>query len=94
MADQLTPEISDRICKHMNDDHASAVLVYAQVHGAIEAAEKAEMLSIDPNGMELSAEVAGNTQKVRVVFDRELTDSEDAHQMLIQMARSGRSPKV
>jgi putative heme iron utilization protein len=70
MADQLTPEISDRICKHMNDDHAAAVLVYAQVHGAV---------------------VAGSTQQVRVVFDRELTDSEDAHQVLIQMARSGRS---
>jgi putative heme iron utilization protein len=91
MADQLTPEISDRICKHMNDDHAAAVLVYAQVHGALSAAQKAEMLSIDPNGMEIAAEVDGNTQKVRVVFDRELTDSEDAHQMLIQMARSGRA---
>jgi putative heme iron utilization protein len=90
MADPLTPEISDRICKHMNDDHASAVLVYAQVHGALSTAEKAEMLSIDPQGMDLAAEVAGNSQKVRVVFDRELTDSEDAHQMLIQMARSGR----
>lgn len=89
MADQLTPEISDRICKHMNDDHASAVLVYAQ--GAISEAEKAEMLSIDPQGMNLAAVVAGNTQQVRVTFDRELTDSEDAHQMLIQMARSGRS---
>jgi putative heme iron utilization protein len=92
MADQLTPEISTRICKHMNDDHASAVLVYAQIHGAISNAEKAEMLSIDPQGMELAAEVAGHTQKIRVLFDRELTDSEDAHQMLIQMARSGRKP--
>jgi putative heme iron utilization protein len=91
MADQLTPEISDRICKHMNDDHAAAVLVYAQVHGAMIAATQAAMISIDPLGMDLSAEVAGNTQQVRVVFDRELTDSEDAHQMLIQMARSGRS---
>lgn len=91
MADQLTPEISDRICKHMNDDHASAVLVYAQVHGAVAAAEKAEMLAIDPHGMDLAAVVAGSTQQVRVVFDRELTDSEDAHQVLIQMARSGRS---
>jgi putative heme iron utilization protein len=91
MADQLTPEISDRICKHMNDDHAAAVLVYAQVHGAVSAAEKAEMLAIDPLGMDLAAVVAGSTQQVRVVFDRELTDSEDAHQVLIQMARSGRS---
>jgi putative heme iron utilization protein len=91
MADQLTPEISDRICKHMNDDHAAAVLVYAQVHGAATAATQAQMISIDPLGMNLAAEVAGNTQTLRVVFDREITDSEDAHQVLIQMARSGRS---
>ena len=30
-ADPLTPAVSDRICKHMNDDHAEAVLAYAQI---------------------------------------------------------------
>jgi len=33
MADPLTPAISDRICKHMNEDHASAIALYAQVFG-------------------------------------------------------------
>ncbi|HEY9618712.1 MAG TPA: DUF2470 domain-containing protein, partial [Microcoleaceae cyanobacterium] len=26
MSDPITPEVSQRICKHMNDDHAEAVL--------------------------------------------------------------------
>lgn len=91
MADPITPEISDRICQHMNDDHASAVLVYAQVYGNLQAAETAEMVSIDPKGMELAAAVAGQQQQVRIVFDQELTDSEDAHQMLIKMAKEGRA---
>ena len=29
-ADPITPAISDRICAHMNDDHAEAVLLYAK----------------------------------------------------------------
>jgi putative heme iron utilization protein len=28
-ADPLSPAVSDRICKHMNDDHAEAVLASA-----------------------------------------------------------------
>jgi putative heme iron utilization protein len=91
MADPITPEISDRICKHMNDDHAAAVLVYAQVYGKLAAAETAQMVSIDPRGMELSAAVGGQPQQVKIAFDRELTDSEDAHQMLITMVREARS---
>jgi putative heme iron utilization protein len=91
MADPITPEISDRICQHMNDDHAPAVLVYAQVYGNLAGAETASMVSIDPQGMEIAAAVAGEPQQIRIAFDRELTDSEDAHQMLIKMVREARS---
>jgi putative heme iron utilization protein len=57
----------------------------------LQAAETAEMVSIDPKGMELAAAVAGQQQQVRIVFDRELTDSEDAHQMLIKMVKEARA---
>jgi putative heme iron utilization protein len=90
MADKLTPEISDRICAHMNDDHASAVSVYAQVYGNTPTAESAVMKSIDPEGMDLDAIVGGETIPLRIAFDRALTDSEDAHQMLIAMVRQAR----
>jgi putative heme iron utilization protein len=90
-AEPITPVISDRICKHMNDDHAAAVLVYAQVYGQATQAEQAAMTSIDPQGMNLSAQVQGSTQNLRVEFDRTLTDSEDAHQMLIQMVKAARA---
>lgn len=89
-AETITPVISDRICKHMNDDHAAAVLVYAQVYGQAPQAAQAEMVSIDPLGMNLQAQVEGAVQNLRVEFDRELTDSEDAHQMLIQMVKTAR----
>jgi putative heme iron utilization protein len=90
MADPITANISDRICKHMNEDHASAVTVYAQVYGKTPA-DSALMKSIDPLGMDLEATVNGEIVPLRIPFDRELTDSEDAHQMLIAMVRQARS---
>jgi putative heme iron utilization protein len=89
-ADPLTPEISDRICKHMNDDHASAVLTYAQVFGQAPTAATAAMQAIDPLGMDLTAQVDGSPVSLRISFDRELTDSEDAHQVLIGMIKEAR----
>ncbi|MBD2435304.1 DUF2470 domain-containing protein [Nostoc sp. FACHB-110] len=91
MSDQLSAKISDRICNHMNEDHADAVLLYARVFAEIKDVASAKMLSIDAEGMNLSAEVNGESQPVRVVFDHILKDSEDAHQTLIAMVRQART---
>ncbi|USR89336.1 DUF2470 domain-containing protein [Phormidium yuhuli AB48] len=91
MSDPITPTVSDRICKHMNDDHANAVLAYAQVYGDRQDAEAAEMLAIDPEGMDLSVQAKGETLNLRILFDHQLQDSEDAHQTLIAMVKQARS---
>jgi putative heme iron utilization protein len=93
MSDTLTPQVSDRICKHMNEDHADAVLMYAQIYGQLAQASSATMDAIDPEGMNLTALVDGDASTVRVTFDHTLTDSEDAHQTLIAMIRQARSAK-
>ncbi|MCP9775951.1 DUF2470 domain-containing protein [Cyanobium sp. HWJ4-Hawea] len=82
--DPLTPAVSDRICLHMNDDHAAAVLAYARHYAGIEGAQTARMVAITPEAMEL--EVDGNS--VAVGFDHPLSDSEDAHRTLVAMLRS------
>lgn len=89
MADPLTPEVSDRICKHMNDDHADAVLLYAKAFGNVSDATAAQMLQIDANGMDLQLE-GGATTQIRIPFDHALQDSEDAHQTLIAMVKQAR----
>lgn len=91
MADPITPEVSDRICKHMNEDHAEAVLLYAKVYGKTANATQAEMSSIDPEGMNLDVLIDSEAVKLRIPFDRTLTDSEDAHQTLIGMVRQARA---
>ncbi|MDX2097686.1 MAG: DUF2470 domain-containing protein [Leptolyngbyaceae cyanobacterium bins.59] len=92
MADVITPEISDRICKHMNEDHADAVLLYAKALGGVTDAAKATLLAIDPEGMDLVARSdAGTEAPVRIAFDHTLQDSEDAHQTLIAMVKQART---
>ncbi len=68
MSDQFSTEISDRICTHMNDDHASAVVLYAQAYGSQPEATSAQMLAIDANGMDLTAQINGETVPIRVKF--------------------------
>jgi putative heme iron utilization protein len=91
MADPITPEVSQRICTHMNDDHAEAVLMYAKVYGQAEDATAATMKSIDPEGMDLNVTLGEEATTIRVPFERSLTDSEDAHQVLIAMVRQARA---
>lgn len=90
MADALTPQVSTRICSHMNDDHAEAVLLYAKAYGGVQNAIAAEMLDIDPEGMNLQVKIEGGVAPVRILFDHPLQDSEDAHQTLIAMVKQAR----
>ncbi|NJP11050.1 MAG: DUF2470 domain-containing protein [Leptolyngbyaceae cyanobacterium RU_5_1] len=90
MADSITPDISKRICNHMNEDHADAIALYAKVFGNAPDTTAAKMLSIDPDGMDLIAQTDGTTTPIRISFDHVLQDSEDAHQTLIAMVKQAR----
>lgn len=83
-ADPLTPAVSDRICHHMNEDHAAAVLAYAHHYAGCHQARTARMVAVAPDAMTL--EVDGASVDVR--FDHRLCDSEDAHRTLVAMLRS------
>ncbi|AFY79942.1 DUF2470 domain-containing protein [Oscillatoria acuminata] len=94
MADLISAQVSDRICKHMNDDHADSVLLYAQIFGEVTDATSATLLAIDPLGMNLTAQVGEKSLPVRVTFDHALADSEDAHHTLIAMVKQARQLKT
>lgn len=74
----------------MNDDHADAIVVYAKAFGGITDVNAAQMLSIDAQGMDLTAQVDGKTVPIRIQFDHVLADAEDAHQTLIAMVKQAR----
>ncbi len=90
MAEPITPAVSDRICKHMNDDHAEAVLLYATAYGNQPTATAAVMEAVDPEGMTLAVTVDGAPTSVRVPFDHTLEGAEDAHHTLVAMLKQAR----
>ena len=90
MSEQFSPEVSDRICKHMNEDHANAVAIYAQTYGNSPDTEAAQMVSIDAQGMNLMAQINGASVPVRIEFAHVLNDAEDAHHTLIAMVKQAR----
>ncbi len=79
----LSPDVSQRICNHMNNDHKEAVIGYARHYGGKTRATTAKMLSITQKTMTL--EVDGI--EVEIQFDHTLSDSEDAHKTLIAMLK-------
>ncbi|HIK44775.1 MAG TPA: DUF2470 domain-containing protein [Leptolyngbyaceae cyanobacterium M65_K2018_010] len=87
MPEPITPAVSDRICKHMNQDHADAVLYYATAYGNQPNATAATMEAIDPAGMTLTVIVNGEPTALRVAFDHTLAGAEDAHHTLVAMLR-------
>lgn len=90
MSKDFSADISSRICKHMNDDHADAIVLYAKAFGGVTDAKEAKMLSIDAQGMDLTAQVNGEIVPVRIQFEHVLADAEDAHQTLIAMVKQAR----
>lgn len=87
----LTPEAAAAICRHMNDDHADAIAGYARTFGGVDDVSAAEMLSLDAAAMELGVERPSGKVVCRIVFDHPLTDSADARDTLIAMAKQSAS---
>ncbi len=91
MSEQFSTEVSDRICKHMNEDHADAVALYARTFGNSPDTEAAKMVSIDAEGMNLLTQANGASVPLRIQFDHILKDAEDAHHTLIAMVKQART---
>lgn len=91
-SDSIFPAaVSDRICKHMNGDHAEAVLLYAHFFGQATTAEAAVMESIDAEGMNLTISHGGDRSPLRIVFDRPLADAKEAHVVLVEMMKQAQA---
>ncbi len=83
-ATPINSECSQRICNHMNKDHENAVIAYARFYGGLPKTNKAALINISPEKMELLADET----LVEISFDHTLLDSEDAHQTLISMLKA------
>ncbi len=89
-SNQISPEESDRICNHMNNDHADAVNIYAQCYGGIAKPMEAKMISI--SSYEMALEVDGKS--VLIPFEHTLVNSKDAHKTLVAMLKAFRGQNL
>ena len=90
MAEQLTKQVIDNMCKHINEHHADAVLVLAQRFGNCVDAAAATVLSIDPQGMDITAQVNDAEVPIRIQFDHVLNDAEDAKNTIVAMVQKAK----
>ncbi len=80
-ADPLTKSVSERICGHMNKDHAKQVIDLVRYYSGLDEPKKASMLSINATTI---CFVVDDLQ-VEVPLPKPISNSEEAHQTLIRM---------
>jgi len=89
-AGELSEKDVDGIVSHMNDDHADALRLYAEVYGGVSGAQSAKLLDVDREGMSLRVTTPNATQDLRIEFDRPVETPNDAHRILVDMAMRAR----
>jgi heme iron utilization protein len=80
------------IIQHMNADHAEALRLISR-HYAGEDSDEAAMTAVDRLGFHLRLKSGDRVYGRRVTFLREVTNSDDARGVLIEMVRRARSDK-
>jgi putative heme iron utilization protein len=88
--DPLAPAAVE-ILKHMNDDHADAVLAYARGLAGVEDAAGATMTAIDRYGFDMAAATPRGPRAVRLAFDGPVSKPDDVRRVLVAMAKRARA---
>ncbi len=79
----ITEHVSRRISDHMNNDHKEAILSFARHYGGIKKPLSARMLGITNKAMKFEVD----DSIIQICFPQEITDSEEAHRMIVKMLR-------
>ncbi len=85
-------ESASGIIQHMNADHAEALRLIARRYVG-EDTDEAAMTAVDRLGFQLRLKSGDKVYGKRVSFLREVTNSDDARGVLIEMVRRARSDK-
>ena len=86
-------DVAGEILRHMNADHADALLAIAR-HYAGEDAAQASMTAIDRLGFHLRLKDGERVHGRRVAFPREVRNTGEARAVLVEMAREARTGKA
>ncbi len=87
--DPLAPYSLD-IIEHMNEDHADTMILYCKTMSKAKDTSEASMTGIDRYGFEMSAMTGKGPRPIRLAFENEIKDSEEARKELVNMANKAR----
>jgi hypothetical protein len=77
------------IVQHMNADHKDALVTLARVFGGIEA-QDVQMTSVDRLGFHVRAKTHDGMRGTRIAFLREVRDSAETRNVLVEMVQRAR----
>lgn len=87
--DPLADSMSE-IIRHMNADHADALVLLARKFAGIESQE-ATMTAVDRLGFHVRLKTTDGMRGTRIAFAREVTNSAETRTVLVEMVRQARS---
>ncbi len=82
-------DTAPEILKHMNADHADALLHMGRAFGGVDA-EQAIMTSVDRLGFHLRLRKGERVRGVRIPFTREVRTPQETRTVLVEMVQEGR----
>jgi putative heme iron utilization protein len=82
---------ADGICQHMNDDHRSANLMYAQVLAGLSDATDAAMSAVDRYGFVLDVTTPAGGRQARIAFAEPVSTGEQVRAAVVALLADCRS---
>jgi putative heme iron utilization protein len=82
---------AEGIIKHMNDDHADAMVCYARAFTRATQADDVMMTGIDRYGFEFSVAVNGGRRPARIAFEEPIVTAIDARTTLVALLGTARA---
>ena len=79
----ITKETSDRVCRHMNEDHKESIYKYLRFYGNISAFNDAYMYEINNKCMKIKYD----DEILIINFEKEISE-EEIHSTLVSMIKS------
>jgi hypothetical protein len=86
-------DIAASIRKHMNDDHAEALVLLARHYGQCPA-DRATMTAVDRLGFHLQVQHQGELQGLRLAFPQEVRSAAEVRQVLVQLVQQARAAEM
>jgi putative heme iron utilization protein len=83
--------VAPGILRHMNDDHADALLAYAHALAGIANASAATMTAVDRYGFEIAAVTPEGPRAARLAFDAPVATADDVRRVLVAMVKGARA---